>query len=176
MKKTTFTKILFLSTIIFSVFAISSCKKNNDNPSSSGFYVKFKLDGTEKQYTETTAAVFSTALPVYSCALVGEKLISGTVYEGMGINIFNDVAIAANVTYTDAVVASIGAPQATLLYTDAAGAQESSATAISPNVKVVLTQIDDKSVTGTFSGTIVSTTDLTTTQTVTEGEFHLPRP
>jgi hypothetical protein len=173
MKKTTFTKILFLGTIIFSVFALSSCKKNSDNPSS-GYYVKFKLDGNEKQYTETTAAVFNTTLPVYSCALVGEKLISGTVYEGMGINIFNDAAIAANVTYTDAEVASIGAPQATLLYTDSTGAQASSATAISPNVQVVITQMDASSVTGTFSGSISSLTG-SSTQTVTEGTFHLPR-
>jgi hypothetical protein len=175
MKKTTFSKILFLGVIIFGVFALSSCKKNSDNPSTSGYYVKFKLDGADKQYTETTAAVFTTMLPLYSCAMVGEQLISGTVYEGMGITIFNDAAIAANVTYTDALVASIGTPQASLLYTDATGAQSSSAFATSPNVSVVITSMDDKTVTGTFSGTIVSSTDLTTSHTVTEGTFHLPR-
>ena len=175
MKKTTFSKILFLGAVIFSVFAISSCKKKSDNPSTSGYYVKFKLDGTDKQYTETTAAVFTTTLPLYSCAMIGEKLISGTVYEGMGITIFNDAAIAANVTYTDALVASIGAPQASLLYTDATGAQSSSAIASSPNVNVVITSMDDKTVTGTFSGNIVNTTDFTTSHAVTEGQFHLPR-
>ncbi len=174
MKKTIFTKVL-LSSIVFGLVALSSCKKNNDNPSTAGFYVKFKLDGTDKQYSGITTALFTTALPLYQCALIGEKQVSGTVYEGMGINIYNDAAIAANVTYTDALVASLGTPQAILLYTDATGAQASSATATSPNVKVVITQMDASSVTGTFSGTIVSTTDLTTTQTVTEGQFHLPR-
>jgi len=175
MKKTTFSKILFLGAVIFCVFGLSSCKKNSDNPSSSDYYVKFKLDGADKQYTQTTAAVFTTQLPFYSCAMVGENAVSGTVYEGMGITIFNDVAIAANVTYTDAEVASLGTSQASLLYTDATGAQSSSAFATSPNVAVVITSMDDKTVTGTFSGTIVSTTDLTKSQTVTEGTFHLPR-
>ena len=174
MKKSSFTKAIF-GLLILSLFSVSSCKKDSKNPSSSNYYVKFKLDGEEKQYSNITAAIFTTALPLYECAMVGEIQQNGTVYEGMGINIYNDEAIAANVTYTDAVVASIGAPQAILIYTDANGAQESSGTAINPNVKVVITQMDDKTVTGTFSGTIVSTTDLTTSQVVTEGEFHLPR-
>ncbi len=174
MKKSSFTKVIF-GLLILSLFSISSCKKDKDNPSSSGYYLKFKLDGEDKQYSATTAAVFTTALPAYTCAMVGETQQGGTVYEGMGINIYNDAAIAANVTYTDAVVASLGAPQAILLYTDASGAQSSSATAINPNVKVVITQMDDKTVTGTFSGTIVSTADFTTSKVVTNGEFHLPR-
>jgi hypothetical protein len=35
--------------------------------------------------------------------------------------------------------------------------------------------MDASSITGTFSGTIVSTTDFTTSYAVTEGAFHLPR-
>ncbi|HEY2726760.1 MAG TPA: hypothetical protein VGI61_06280, partial [Parafilimonas sp.] len=72
-------------------------------------------------------------------------------------------------------VASLGTSQATLLYTDSTGAQASSAIATSPNVSVVITQMDASSITGTFSGTIVSTTDFTTSYAVTEGAFHLPR-
>lgn len=174
MKKTSITKAIF-GLLILSLFSVSSCKKDNDNPSSTGYYMKFKLDGQDKQYSAITAAIFTTVLPAYACAMVGEIQQNGTVYEGMGINIYNDEAIAANVTYTDAVVASIGAPQAVLVYTDTNGAQSSSATATNPNVKVVITQMDDKTVTGTFSGTIVSTTDLTTSKVVTNGEFHLPR-
>jgi len=155
------------------MLSLSACKKDGGS-SSSSYYVKFKLDGADKQYSQTTAAVFTTQLPVYSCAMVGEQQ-NGTVYEGMAINLFNDVAIAANVTYTDQVVASLGTPEATLLYTDATGAQSTSGLAASPNVQVVITSMDDKTVTGNFSGTIVSATDLTTTHTVTEGQFHLPR-
>ena len=174
MKKSSFTKAIF-GLLVLSLFSVSSCKKDKDNPSSSGYYVKFKLDGEDKQYSGITAAVFTTALPLYGCAMVGEIQQSGTVYEGMGINIYNDEAIAANVTYTDADVASLGTAQAALLYTDANGAQSSSAIAVNPNVKVVITQMDDKTVTGTFSGSIVSTTDFTTTKVVTGGEFHLLR-
>ena len=175
MKKTIFTKIL-LSASILGLITLSSCKKDGGGDSSSGYYVKFKLDGTQKQYSEITTAIFNTALPLYQCAMVGEKQVNGTVYEGMGITLNNDAAIASDVTYTDAVVAGIGTPQASLLFTDENGAQASSALATSPNVKVTITKMDDHFVTGTFSGTITSTLDFTTTQTVTEGTFHLSRP
>jgi hypothetical protein len=173
MKKTSFTKIL-LSTTVLGLIALSSCKKDSNSPST-GYYVKFKLDGTEKQYSEIATAVFTTQLPLYQCAMVGEKQTNGTVYEGMGITINNSGSIAANLTYTDELVSGLGTPQAILLFTDDAGAQASSGFATSPNVKVTITQMDDKTVTGTFSGTIESTTDMSTTHTVTEGEFHLSR-
>jgi hypothetical protein len=173
MKKTIFTKTLS-ALVILALFATTSCKKDGSNPST-GYYVKFKVNGEQKQYSEAAVAVFNTALPVYACAMVGEKLINGTVSEGMAISIYNDAPIAANVTYTDQEVASIGTQQATLLFTDSTGEQSSSALLPNPNVQVIITQMDDKTVTGTFSGTIESTLDYTTTKSVTEGQFHLPR-
>ena len=174
--KTTTLKVLLSSAILVS-FVLSSCNKEKDNPSNgSGYYVKFKLDGTEKQYTETTTALFTTYLPIYNCAMVGENLVNGTVYEGMAISIFNDAPIAANVTYTGVEVESIGTAQADLLFTDATGAQSSSAFLSSPDVKVTITKMNDKEITGTFSGMLESTVDFSTTHAVTEGEFHLPRP
>lgn len=170
--KTTFTKTL-AGILMFTLIALSSCSKEKDSPS--GYYVKFKLNGTEKQYSETTAAIFTTYLPLYACAMVGQKTVGGTVYEGMGINLFNDAPIEANVTYTEEEVEGTGATQAALLYTDDKGAQFSSAFLGLPDVKVTITNMDDKTVTGTFSGNLVSTQDFTTTQIVTEGTFHLPR-
>ncbi len=173
MKKTIFTKALY-AIVILALFATTSCKKDGGSDSSN-YYVNFKLNGEQKQYSETTAAVFNTALPLYACAMVGEKQVNGTVNEGMAISLYNDAAIAANVTYTEKEVENIGTPQATLLFTDATGAQSSSALLSNPNVQVIITQMDDKTVTGTFSGTIESITDFITTQSVTEGQFHLPR-
>lgn len=172
MKKTFLSKPL-LSILVLAALFVSSCKKDNNSPN--GYYVKFKLDGNEKQYSQTTAAVFATALPIYSLALIGEQQVNGTVYEGMGINIYNDASIAANVTYTDQEVVSLGTPQAALLYTDAAGAQSSSVVLASPGVQVLITGLDDKTVSGTFSGTIASITDFSKTMVVTEGQFNLPR-
>jgi hypothetical protein len=173
MKTTIFTRALY-AIVILALFATTSCKKEAGS-SSSGYYVKFKLNGDQKQYSEMTAAVFNTTLPYYACAMVGEKKVNGTVDEGMAIALYNDAPIATNVTYTDKEVQSIGTFQASLLFTDSNGAQSSSVLLINPNVQVVITQMDDKAITGTFSGTIQSTTDVSTTQSVTEGQFHLPR-
>ena len=162
--------LVLVATLITTV----SCNKDDDS-SSTDYYLQFKLDGTNKKYIEITTAVFTTVLPLYSCAMVGEKPITGNIYEGMGITISSDAEIVANVTYTDAIVASLGTPAASLLFTDEAGAQFASVIAVSPGVQVIISAMDANSVTGYFSGTVVSTADFTTSRTVTEGQFHLPR-
>lgn len=173
MKKAFLSKILF-SVILLGLFAVSSCKKSH-NSSPSGYYLKFKLDGTDKQYSLTTA-FFTTQGPFYNCSMTGENDISGTA-EGMSIFLYSDAAITANTTYTDAEVTVDGqsTTQATLLYADGNGKQEGSTFLFSPNVKVTITGIDASSVTGTFSGTIANTTDNSETQVVTEGQFRLQK-
>ena len=171
--RTIFTKALY-AIVILALFATTSCKKDGGS-SSSGYYVKFKLNGTQKQYSETTAAVFTDAFSVHQCSMVGEETKSASIYEGMAISIYSDAAIAANVTYTDQIVASLGTPQATLLFTDSDGTQTTSAFLSNANVKVTITQMDDKTVTGTFSGNIGDISDISGNESITEGQFHLPR-
>src|SRR5436190_427644 len=160
------TSKLLLISVMFGMVALSSCNKNDDS-SSSDFYLQYKLDGTNKKYTEIATAVFTTVLPLYSCAMIGEKPVTASIYEGMGITISSDIEIAANVTYTDSIVASLGTPAASLLLTDEAGAQFASVLATSPGVQVIISQIDANSVTGYFSGIVTSTADFTTSHTIT---------
>jgi len=171
-----FSSKLLLS-FVFVVFVLSSCKKDSSPPEESPeYYVKFKLDGADQQYSEIAAADFSGIDPVHDCSIFGEKKYSsGVGYEGIIVRITDDKEIVANVTYTEAVVASIDMPQGSLYYSDPAGYAFLSGFASSPNVRITITHMDATTVTGTFSGTIVSAPDRLTTHTVTNGQFHVLR-
>lgn len=183
MKKASFTKTIF-GLLILSLFSVSSCKKNSDNPSSSSsnYYIKFKIDETEKNYSSASAAKFTTLFPtspVYSVTMKSEYKNGTTFFESMAISIFDNQSIAENVTYTDKQIIIQGGTsqtsQANLAYNDGNGGQSGSGFTTNPNVKVIITKLDDKTVSGTFSGVVASTIDRTSTQTVTEGQFYLPR-
>ncbi|HYK46280.1 MAG TPA: hypothetical protein VEV83_13975 [Parafilimonas sp.] len=159
--------------LAFCILSVSSCKKEQDSTPAAEYYVKFKLDGVDKEYSEIASAVFTTTVPLHTCSMVGVKQISDTIYEGMQMWIASDTEIVANITYTDAIV--LGRPAASIAYNDGTGEQFSSVIAASSGVQAVITHMDDNTVTGTFSGTVVSYTDFTTSHVVTGGQFHLPR-
>jgi hypothetical protein len=163
--KKMFSPKFILSIIALTLFAFSSCKKDDTKPASPEFYVSFKLDGIEKQYTEATVAKMSNVPGIYSCDCSGLNQVNYVIEEGMIITILSNTVIAKNITYNEDT-------GAILSYTDSTGGHASSG--LSHNAKVTVTQLDDKSITGTFFGTITNTVDLTTAQQVTGGEFHLP--
>jgi hypothetical protein len=166
----------FLLGLAFCILFVSSCKKEQDTatpPTPPEYFVKFKLSGVDKEYSEITSAVFTTNVPLHTCSMIGAKKIDATIHEGMHIWIESDAEITANVTYTDSMV--LGRPQASIAYDDQTGEQFSSVIAASSGVQAIITHMDENSVTGTFAGTVVSYTDFTTSYVVTEGQFHLPR-
>lgn len=170
------TACCFTILTILGLLALSSCRKEGASPEN--YYLKFKLDGTQKTYSETTEAlfnVFGTIPPRYSCSMIGGMQGSGGVYEGMAITISSDTDIAPNITYTNAVVGTLGIPAAYLSFTDETGAHSSSVLTMPQGVEVIITKMDEKSVTGIFSGTIFDTEDPTRSYMVTDGQFYLQR-
>lgn len=183
-----------LSTLIFFAIAFSSCQKEitlddgttgsgtgSGTGSSSGYYIKFKKDGTQKTFTAYPMAKitdFSSAGFV-SLALTASAT-AGTTFEGIniGINFFNGTTPQTG-TYSeddptlDNVVAGVYNPNSTTIVY-AAGIQ-------TPSVKPLVIKILSKTateMTGTFDGAFykqdVSTgTFYTEYYLLTEGEFKL---
>ncbi len=174
-------KRYFVGGILLVCFFLSCQKGLNysvDNPADSTaagsqYYLKFKGNGVPYQYTQQTAAYFTTLNNLYNSSLIGEtSALNGA--EGMTISIYSDTLFVPNFTYTDGGLPVLGIPQTTLVFTDSSGIQYNSVNSSNPAVSLIFTTITPTYVQGTFSGNIKNQAGTDSLQ-VTEGSFVLPR-
>lgn len=187
---------LYALTLLFAIISLglSSCSKEKSFSSggsggtggtgggggtggSSSYFMKFKINGVQKEFTANTFAVFSSidivGTTIYTASIQGTLSTSSSTTNLMGININDVTPIVANKDYSDATVGQT--IQGALLYFDATGEQYS--TLLVPtdvNLKIRITELTSTVVAGTFSGKMQSMTG-TTVLNVTEGSFKLKR-
>jgi hypothetical protein len=200
MKSILFFLKTYLPAFLFSILLIEGCKKSNDSPGSpsGGYYISFKANGVQKQYSSQPFAVitYDANEKVYT-GLIGayknfDATVSDSVQEQLSLLLFSNSAIAANSTFQDPakVTASDGSKlppvQVTYyndqklgfltlgLFADSTGMVANFPNAIA-NGKVTITELTATYAKGTFSGTAFLDTDLTTTEEITDGEFYVKR-
>ena len=189
---------LYVLTLLFTIISLglNSCSKEKSFSSggsggtggtggtggsgsggSSSYYMKFKIDGVQKDFSGTTSALITSfdagGTIIHTGAFQGIQSASNTTANLMGININDVTALVTNKNYTDALVGVT--VQGVLLYFDASGGQLSSMfVTTDANVIIRLSEITTTSVSGTFSGKLASLTS-GASATVTEGSFRVKR-
>jgi hypothetical protein len=155
----------------------SSTGNNNNN----NYYISFKVDGTTKSYDQNTMAVIMDMAGTKSLSLVAQSSASTTNLEGINLTINFTTGGPATGTFaedntgTDYVVGGV--------YNTNSTAVVYAAGLVSPSVKpltINITHIDEKEITGTFSGAFYKQ-DVIVGQsydneyfTLTDGTFKLP--
>ncbi|HVU55611.1 MAG TPA: hypothetical protein VHD83_11175 [Puia sp.] len=169
-------KYLFLAA--FLPLLLAACKKSGGSGSTGGdYYMKFKLNGTQKSYS-TVSAVTSETGGYHTLALSGAAATSAQSGEAMVILLNSTTAFTAGQTFSATMLRGIPAIQALLSYAESSQSGKgytSSYPNITPGATatVTITAIDAAHVKGTFSCQLVDESDYTTVKyTVTEGEFN----
>ncbi|QNA43893.1 hypothetical protein [Lacibacter sediminis] len=187
---------LYVLTLLFAIISLglNSCSKEKSFSSggsggtggtgggggtggSGTYFMKFKLDGVQKEFSGTTSALITSfdagGTIIHTGAFQGIQSASNTTANLMGINVNDVTALVTNKNYTDALVGIT--VQGVLLYFDASGDQLSSMfVTTDANVIIRLSEITTTSVSGTFSGKLASLTS-GASATVTEGSFRVKR-
>ncbi|MFT3750146.1 MAG: hypothetical protein QM768_17645 [Agriterribacter sp.] len=170
------------------LFSVTGCKKDNDiSGSGSGYYMKFKINGTliehkgqaEGNFNKTTASVYAA-----SFAGLKEALVAGK--NNMSIILGTEGENKTGVTYTDYTITTGGFEKAKVLnivYLDESGNTymswpEEFVPAIPPGTKIdanlKITDATSEYLKGSFSGSLYNS-DYSKEFSVTEGEFYLRR-
>jgi hypothetical protein len=172
--------IINSSILICLILVLASCKKSNtDIPAtnSSQYYMRFKGNGTQKEFTATTAYYFTT-----TCSLNGGT--NDSTGNAFTINIYAAAPILANSTYTE--TEAVPAPNS---YTPKAYfayginspsfynygswiAQASEHSVYACTVKIL--ELDATHVKGTFSGKVRERNGSAFIN-ITDGEFNVKR-
>jgi len=158
--------------IIFSltILLFTGCKKDEDNkgPSAVGYFIRFKADGQQVEFTNQTTLTAATgqSLSQYNAVVSG---FSGN--HNISVQMFDNEAIRTSVYegYENKVSyfegALIGYGKDGVIY---------GTNAINPEVTVNLTEWTATEAKGTFSGK-VKATSASTEIAITEGEFYVKR-
>lgn len=154
---------------------IGSCKKdddnnnNNNNNNGSTYYVKFKSNGTQVNFTGfgTEVAIFSHSGNQYTCAVTGADTSSN-----IGLSMYDTTAITTKTYSGFTTVNSLSATLGTLVtYGDGSGTSYNSN---NTTFSITVTGLTDSTMTGTFSGSLQDNNG-TNTLTITDGDFHVKR-
>lgn len=167
-------KINILYLVGFLLIAFSACKKETSG-GDSGYYIKANVGGTDKNYTSTPMAITLNSGGVYSLSLAAGA--GGTSGEGLSFQITqNDAPVTAG-TYSeggsgDYVVGGVYNPGTTdLAEMFGAGMHYP----VSHPLQIVITNITDKKVSGTFSGEFFDNSGVgSESLMITNGSFNLP--
>ena len=174
MKSTNLKTLLCLLSIVVFAALFSSCKKK-ESANNTDYFVKANVNGAVISYTGFTSAMFLTmpsggATP-YNVLNIEGKNNPSSATDILAV-VITDYDKITTKTYTDAVVGYT--IQGTVNYYDAIGNQFSSAVAITPAVKITITEITSTYVEGTFSGT-AATISTGKTAVITNGSFRVKR-
>ncbi len=164
---------------ILSLSMATSCKKSSPgSASNSPYYIKFKLNGVQKNYS-TVAAASTKGSGYYLLVMDGATATNANNGEALIIELASPTTFAANTTFMPAFInggaAVIGA---LLTYSD--NTQSAGYTSSYPNLttnpkaSVTITDLSTTTIKGTFTATLVSGADYTTVKyQVTDGEFYM---
>jgi hypothetical protein len=159
-------RIAILTSILL-LASIASCKKDSTTtPNSSSYYVKFKFNGTQKQYTAYTTSLLGTASSADGCEIIGYA--SGTHPAGVTISVVDNAPITTNKTYTEAI--------GIFTYVDESGISYVAGSVYNgTSFNLVITEIASDHIKGTFSAVLQKAGTPIEYINVTEGEFYLGR-
>ena len=161
---------LFLITILF-----VTCKKDG-NAGQNNYYVKFKLDGSLRSYSDITQVAFINNNMINEIGFIAQRKLSDTAYEKVLVVANSYEAIVENRIYTDSIL-RMSTREGVINFTEPNGTIWTSITDSGKNVKIIFTKIGDKEISGTFSGKIYNPSDiLVGEQSITEGEFTVAKP
>ena len=189
MKISTKNILVALTGGLFFLF-IAGCKKSPLDiiTPDSEYYIRCKVDGSEKKWKIPDSAYFFTT-PVSAANIneIKQFACSGVddlnTMNGLSINIndFTGSNIVAGKTYKTVVTGGITSTQAMITWNNLTGdAYVSVLSMIGPvkeSAEITLTEITDKYVKGAFKGKLLvdEVNSATVKYNLTNGEFYLPR-
>ncbi len=168
-----------LAILLLSATLFTACKKSSSGSSSTTYFVKFKLDGVQKEYKgipNFTTVTLPSSPVIYSLAVQASLATSVALKDHIAINA-NDIAtIATGKTYKNQDAG--GTIQAVLMYYDNAGNAYSSVMVNPESINdavITFSEVTSTYVSGTFTGKVAAVSGGTTTYTITEGSFKVPK-
>src|SRR5437879_4468065 len=84
--------------IIFCVLITASCKKSDSgNNNSSSYYMRFKLNGVQTEYTSDAygSIIFNNGNSLYTAVLIAYKDVNAGLKNALTFTLFNNTAINA---------------------------------------------------------------------------------
>ncbi|MFT3705423.1 MAG: hypothetical protein QM802_23845 [Agriterribacter sp.] len=174
---------------LISFCVIGSCKKTDDNNggNGSGYYMKFKLNGTAYEYSGQASGNFNiTSGGSQVASMAGLKVALNVGSNTMTLALGTDGDNKTGVTYTNYATTTAGTEKAkalSIVFMDDAGKPYLSwpdefAAALPDGTKtearLKVTEATSAVLKGTFSGVLYND-DYTKEFTVTDGEFNLRR-
>jgi hypothetical protein len=183
-----------------SMMLITGCKKSNDADPGSGsgddYYLKFKADGTQKEFkSQALIALQAKKDNLYSAVLQGYKDFEGQgAKDELGMIVMSNHEIVQGSSFQDPQKSTdkdgMPIPKLIMNFNDPSNngylsmgtlADENGTVLLFPEVvadaKLTISELTSKYAKGTFSGTVYLSTDanLKTKIKITEGEFYLKR-
>lgn len=165
--------LVFLSAIL-----MMACKKDKGGDSGGdGYYIKFKLNGTEFQFKGMPYATFSVADDIYLGGF-GAFKEQGVTENMMSVLVGSLENIKAGATYTGLIYPPVtggSTPAVFFSYIDAEG--ETFANLYEDNAMntVIITSLDSKEVKGTFSGILHKVSEPGSAGISLSGDFFVKR-
>jgi hypothetical protein len=176
MKKNHFL-MLYAALLLFFVCSFGGCKKSTPSAGLGDSYMRYKLNGTKKDYNGCSAVFLSAVNGIYGVGIAGAS--SNDPSNDFSITLFAKTALSQGQTFTAGLVTGTYYTQGGLAYVEGSKSYSSAGTIINPaaKVSVIITELSSTYVKGTFSGTLYSDASNYTTvaYTVTEGEFNAKR-
>lgn len=167
-------KFSSLLLVCFSILFFAACKKDSDNGPT--YYIKANIGGTEKTYSAIPIAVQINQGGTYSLAISAAANANSS--EGLGLQINKTSGPITAGTYSDAsnsndyVIAGIynpGTSDISAIF--GAGLKIS----VSAPLNIVISEITDSKVSGTFSGEFYNNSGTgTDSLLITNGNFNIP--
>lgn len=164
--------------VSLSAILMTACKKDKGGDSGGdGYYVKFKLNGTEMQFKGMPYATFSVADDIYLGGF-GASREQGVTENMMSVLVGSLENIKAGVTYTGLIhppVTGGPTPAVFFSYIDAEGVTFANLYEDNAINIVTITSLDSKEVKGTFSGVMHKVVDPTSAAIPVSGDFFVKR-
>lgn len=153
---------VILAIVVFA-FLSGGCKKDND-AGSGGYHMKFKVDGTQIEYSVQGAlvAAFGQSGTQYNAVISGSDGKSNA-----GLQVFDNKAISASI-YSGYTISNSAVVGALMHYEDLNGTVYTQGT-VSPDIEITIIEINATIVKGTFRGTLKSAGKANIS--ITNGEF-----
>ncbi|GEP98178.1 hypothetical protein CCY01nite_44380 [Chitinophaga cymbidii] len=173
---------------MLAVLLVAGCsKKKGDDPASAdGYYLRFKADGVQREYKQTTTAhiYYDADNLTYHCNLAATLTFAGTTKDLMTLFLVNKTAFTTGVTYRlsngiDMEETGAVMPQVMISLLDPQGkpytAQFLPVTGLQfdDKAEVRFSEITDKYVKGTFSGLAFGVLPERKEMKIEEGSFYL---
>ncbi len=172
----TLSKIILAVSLFFTMPALTSCKKAavGNATNASPYYMKFKLDGVQKNYVIAGGQIIDTLIAgaAYGATIAGSPEDGS---ESMGLLIYSTTQITSGMTFNDDNVPGLILPKGNLNYVGDSGNSSYGSLAITnPGVQITLTELTSTYMKATFSGKMQDVSG-SAILTVTDGELYAVR-